>query len=133
MGAWGAGSFENDSALDWVWEIEEATDLGPIEKAISDVLNTNEYLEVDEGCMALAAAEVVAALRNKPTENLPEEVTNWVQRNNVQPSDELVTNALKAIDKIRNNEQSELKELWEESDSIEEWYLVLDDLMKRLT
>jgi hypothetical protein len=133
MGAWGAGSFENDTALDWVWDLKESTDLHVVEAAISDVLNCGDYLDSDVGCTGVAAAEVIAALRNKPMDGLPEEVSQWVETHKVVPSDTLVKDCLAAVDKIRNDDISELKELWEEGgDPPTEWYSVLDNLAARL-
>jgi hypothetical protein len=133
MGAWGAGNFENDTALDWVWDLKESTDLSVVQVAISDVLNCGDYLDADVGCTGLAAAEVIAALRNKPMDNLPEEVSQWVETHKIVPSDRLVKDCLVAIDKIRSSDISELKELWEESEDLPtEWYSVLDDLTARL-
>jgi hypothetical protein len=133
MGAWGAGSFENDTALDWVWDLKESTDLHVVEAAISDVLNCGDYLDSDVGCTGVAAAEVIAALRNKPMDGLPEEVSQWVETHKVVPSDTLVKDCLAAVDKIRNDDISELKELWEEGgDPPTEWYSALDNLAARL-
>ena len=133
MGAWGAGNFENDTALDWVWDLKRSTDLCVVEAAISDVLNCGDYLDADVGCIGLAAAEVVAALRKKPMDGLPEEVSRWVETHKVVPSDALVKDSLAAVDKIRNDDISELKELWEEGgDPPTEWYSVLDNLAARL-
>jgi hypothetical protein len=133
VGAWGASSFENDTALDWVWDLEKSTDLGAVEAAISDVLNCGDYLDADAGCIGLAAAEVVAALRGNPLDGLPEEVANWVETHEVVPGDPLVRDCLAAVDKIRNDGTSELKELWEEDgDPPTEWHSALDDLVTRL-
>ncbi len=133
MGAWGAGNFENDTALDWVWSLEESNDLSLVESAISDVLNSGDDLDADLGCNGLAAAEVVAALRNKPVDDLPEDVAKWVGTHRIVPSQGLVKDCLAAIDKIRNDETSELKELCEEDEDVAtEWYSVLDDLVARL-
>jgi hypothetical protein len=133
MGAWGAGSFENDTALDWVWDLQESTDLGAIEAAISDVLDSDDYLDADVGCIGLAAAEVIAALRGKPADDLPEEVSQWAASQEVVPNETLVRDCLAAVDKIRNDDISELKELWEEDEDLPtEWHVVLDDLTARL-
>jgi hypothetical protein len=133
MGAWGTGNFENDTALDWVWDLEGSTDLGVVKAAISDVLNCGDYLDSDIGCAGLAAAEVVAALRNRPMDGLPEEVSQWVETHKLVPSDTLVKDCLVAVDKIRNDDISELKELWEEGgDPPTEWHSVLDSLAARL-
>jgi hypothetical protein len=133
MGAWGAGSFENDAALDWVWSLEQSDDLSPVEAAISDVLNGDDYLDADVGCTGLAAAEVVAALRDRALDGLPEEVSQWVETHEIAASDALVKNCLTAVEKIGNDDTSELKELWEEGgDPATEWHSVLDDLVARL-
>jgi hypothetical protein len=39
MGARGAGNLGNDTALDWVRALEQSTGLGPVERAISQVLH----------------------------------------------------------------------------------------------
>lgn len=133
MGAWGAGNFENDTALDWVLALEESEGLGLVGQAIADVLKGDDYLDADVACIGLAAAEVVAALRDQPLDGLPEEVSRWVHAQGINPSDELVNDCLAAIEKIRSDDGSELRELWEEDDdSPVEWYAVLEDLVARL-
>jgi hypothetical protein len=132
MGAWGAGNFENDDALDWLGELEETADLSLVEQAILAVLTSDNYVEAGEGCIALAAAEVMAALQDKPVENLPEEVTTWIQTHNVTSDPKLVTDALIVVEKIRNHKESELRELWAEAEELEPWHAVLDDLSSRL-
>ena len=133
MGAWGTGNFENDTALDWIGDLEGSDDLSAVEAAISDVLNCGDYLDADLGCTGLAAAEVIAALKDRPVDGLPEKVSSWVETYRIVPSDMLVKDCLAAVDKIRNDDISELKELWEESqDPPTAWYSVLDDLAARL-
>jgi hypothetical protein len=134
MGAWGTGNFENDTALDWVYELEQTSDLSLVERAIADVVHEDDYLDADLGCIGLAAAEVLAALRGKPARDLPEEVAAWLGANQLTPDQKLVKEALVAVDEIRNDAQSELKELWEEeSELLLEWHAVLDDLSLRLS
>jgi hypothetical protein len=134
MGAWGLGNFENDTALDWVYELEQTSDLGLVERAISDVVHCDDYLDADLGCIGLAAAEVLAALKGKPPKDSPDKVAAWVAANPLAPDQKLVEESLTAIDKIRNGEESELKQLWEEdSELLAQWHAVLDDLVKRLS
>lgn len=45
MGAWGAGPFDNDAALDWVWELDESSDLGVVRGAITRVTEDAGYLD----------------------------------------------------------------------------------------
>jgi hypothetical protein len=133
MGAWGTGNFENDTALDWVYDLEKSSNLSSVEICIANVLNCGDYLDADVSCTGLAAAEVVAALRNRPMDDLPEAVSQWVETHKIVPSDKLVKDSLAAIDKIRNNEKSELKELMEETEDLAmEWYSILDNLAVRL-
>ena len=46
MGAWGHGSFENDGAADWVYELETAEDLAVVISALKRVAEAgDEYGE----------------------------------------------------------------------------------------
>lgn len=130
MGAWGVKIFENDDALDWVSELEKAEDSSLIEETLRVASERGEaYLEAPEACMALAAAEVVATLHNASTPDLPNEVKQWVSQHRLGNS-HLTQLALSAVQRIKSN--SELKELWDESDSAAEWSEVLGDLETRL-
>ena len=64
MGAWGINTFENDDAADWFAEYCDE----PNEELLFDAFSTvngigDDYLEAPESSVALAAAEVVAALK----------------------------------------------------------------------
>ncbi len=133
MGSWGVLPFENDDALDWVWELEDAEDFAVLELSLEHVAaaEPNEYVEAADAEEALAAAEVVAALLGKPLEELPEPVEAFLERNrSKKPNPELVSLAAKAVKRIQTS--SELKELWEASDDAEKWDEVVDDLLSRL-
>jgi hypothetical protein len=76
---------------------------------------------------------VVAALRGKPSQDLPEKVSAWVQASPFAPTAELVQATLDAVGNIRNYEDSELAELWaEDAENLAEWHHVLNDLELRL-
>jgi hypothetical protein len=127
MGAWGAGNFENDDALDWL-AVLQAEGLPAAGAAIQDVLTlADDYLEAPTCCAALAAAEVIAALRGRPAPRLPDELVEWLARVSGDPGEELTTNARNAVDAIRRS--SELRELWEDD---EEWKQEVDGLHARL-
>jgi len=129
MGAWGEGSFDNDDAADWVWELAEA-DTSILEEAFSRVAECEDYLEATDCVIAIAAAEVVAALRKRPSAELPEEVSAFVTRIGTPPSPELVSSALSALKRIKT--KSELQESWDESDSRAEWNQAIAELESRL-
>ena len=127
MGAWGAGNFENDDALDWL-AVLQAEGLPAAGAAIQDVLTlADDYLEAPTCCAALAAAEVIAALRGRPASRLLDELVEWLGRVSGDPGEELTTNARNAVDAIRRS--SELRELWEDD---EEWKQEVDGLYARL-
>jgi hypothetical protein len=131
VGAWGTGSFENDDGLDWVAELEAAEDTTLLLEPLQAVTQLqDDYLDSYECTRALAAAEVVAALRGQPATQVPPEVEQWVRARPGNVPDQLVHEALLAIQHIRTD--SEAKELWDETDSAAEWYGILDDLDRRL-
>lgn len=128
MGAWGAGSFDNDDALDWLDALEERGRLA-IEDALRAAAEAGEsYLEAPEASIAVAAAEVAAALHGRPAADLPGEVEAWVKLNPA-PGADLRELARAAVRRVR--QESELRELWEETDPAD-WYAALDDLLRRL-
>lgn len=130
MGAWGAGAFDNDDAMDWVAELEGAEDEAVLVAAFEEIPEeAGEYLEAPDCSMAIAAAEVVAALRGKPADDLPEEVSAWVEKK-AAPKQSVVALAKAALKRIAA--ESELQELWDESDSRDEWHGRIADLQKRL-
>jgi len=131
MGAWGTKSFENDDALDWVYELEKCNDPKIFWDAVESVIH-EEYVDSDIATEALAALEVTAAMKGKNTGELPEEVEKWLSENKeIQLPDNFYTRAEEALNKIMGSE-SELKELWEESDSYKDWLDNMQDLISRI-
>lgn len=142
MGAWGHNSFENDTAGDWIW------DLKPVKKsilkknkdpfaypmtAINRLLESDLYIDAPEGEEAIAAAECLAAAQGNPSSNPPEEIDVWLASLNAQrPSQEMLKRARQSLLKVRDDEQSELRELWKESENFNAWQAAIDDLITRL-
>lgn len=131
MGAWGTGSFENDTALDWLFVLEKAKDLTCLWQATEAVFGA-DYLDSDVASEALVAIELAAGLKGKPNQELPEEVEAWLNDNTQELPSNYYVRAVAALDKI-TGEESELKELWEESESYQEWLAEISDLKIRLT
>ncbi len=132
MGAWGIGSFENDTAVDWLYDFT-ANDFRLIDRTLAGVAAMQEmdYLDAEEAGEVLAAAECVAAAAGFPAADLPAEVRDWVMDNSpilVKPL--YVQIALTAVARVRS--QSELKELWAESEEFEAWDTAVADLQTRL-
>ncbi len=131
MGAWGINNFENDDALDWVGEFCDE----PSEETLKNVFVSvneigDEYLESPEASSALVAAEIVGALKNHPSADLPENVRQCIKALDFNLSDEMVSDAIKAVERVKS--ESELKELWEETEDFSQWNEIVDNLIDRL-
>ncbi len=133
MGAWGHGSFDNDTALDWASALLDSEGLEVIEDALVAVseLADGEYLDADFGSEALASAEVLAALLDRPGE-LPDEVKTWISKHRDLDAHSLVGVALEVLARLIA-EGSELRELWRESEHFDDWLENVSDLSARLT
>jgi len=130
MGTWGLGSFDNDDALDWLIELERSEGLSAITRALNTTTDgPMDYLETPDCCIALAAAEIVAALAGYPGPALPEEATQWLRVHQSLDAD-IVNKARRAVNTILHS--SELDELWRESDEFEQWKAVVINLLDRL-
>lgn len=132
MGAWGVGTFENDDAGDWADELGWTQGDTLLVESLSYVVELEEeFLDSPEACRALAAAEVVAALRGAPAADLPEVVHKWVAQATGIDVDALARLSLQAIERIEID--SELKELWDETEHASEWYGLIANLKSRLS
>jgi hypothetical protein len=150
MGAWDAGSFENDAALGWVHTVCQNGHADPVRTALCRVLEQSQptshtflekilgrippepHLTADAACEALAAAEIVAFWLGRPTAHFPTYLADWARLHADALSPELTAYALEAVATIMI--QSELKDLWEEGDSVieREWHEAMADLERRL-
>ena len=132
MGAWGSGSFENDDASDWIAEFCDEPDQELISDALSAVaeIEAGEYLEAPDCSVGLAAAEVVAALKGSPHPDMPDDAKGCVSQLKLKATPAMISLALRAVERIRT--ESELKELWDESENAAGWYQAVSDLEARL-
>lgn len=119
MGAWDEGPFDNDTAADWVYEFEDADQaagLARIQGTLAEVANVGSdvFLDSDAGTEAVAAAEVVAAIRGLAVERSPynEGALDWVTRTAPAADQALVDLAVSALDRVVAA-GSELAELWD--------------------
>jgi len=130
MGAWDIGSFDNDDALDWVIELEKARDFSILEAALQTVIDQKgEMPDATDCSIALCAAEVLASLLDNPVSDVPDEVLEWIE-DKPEPSAELIKLGLKAIAVILD--ESELKELWLETDEYQDWEDNVTSLVENL-
>jgi len=133
MGCWAIGSFGNDEAADWVAELTGQKDPGLVRETIAEVLAIDGYLDAPYATRGLAAIEVVAIARGRPTSSAKaeEELMAWVA--SVKPSvdGELVTQAIAAVDRITGPE-SELRDLREETGDFNDWQMDVASLRAQL-
>lgn len=146
MGTWGHGSFENDTSSDWIWELKpvKKSVLGKLKapfeypaSAIDALMSSDLYLESSECDEAVAAAECFAAANGHPMENPPEEIPRWVDSlTSTKPDSEMIRRTISAVEKVRNDEQSESRALWIESNDSGQpdphWIASIDNLLSRL-
>lgn len=149
MGAWDAGSFQNDTALDWAGSLCESGDISGVRIALVRVLEERRsehpsffgrmlgrrtiapYLEADVAEEGLAAAEVVAFWLGHPDEHFPDYLRELASRHSNLLSPELIVLARQAVLTIKT--KSELKDFWEEGDGVApDWHAAIADLERRL-
>lgn len=127
MGSWGTRTFENDLALDWLDTFAATPSSARLREALSpDGLARG----ADEGSVALAAAEVVAAWCGRPAPEIPPPVTAWLLGRTEGVTEEILETARTVVETVLAD--SELRELWEEAGELEAWRGALEDLRRRL-
>lgn len=118
MGAWGTKPLDNDGALDLKTEWDDTNDIEVIENALDTVLSgdAEEYIDVIDGESAIAAVYIVV---NDVTE-IP----------NVQYT-ALLQKSAGVLGRLVEN--SELKDVWAETESFGDWLSGIVELMKQIT
>lgn len=132
MSAWGVSNFENDTALDWIESvIIEGEDLD-IKSEVFDFLEDfhPEETSLQDCCKFLTIAELIAALIGHPAEDIPEEMTDWVQNQYIQLEVGIIKKAQEGVNKILVN--SEAKEMYLDSGYFKTWEKIQRNLIKRL-
>ena len=132
MGAWGEKTYENDSALDWLGELE-AEGVAFLRGTLSRVADTDQedYLDVDDGTSAIAAAEIVAAALGHGRDRLTETATAWLDANQGTVVPEDLTLANRAVERVLTG-GSELRALWDENGEDNGWHADVRVLLERL-
>jgi hypothetical protein len=130
MGAWGEKAFQNDSALDWLAELDGVSALRAVLSAIAETPE-DEYIDVDDGASAVAAAEIVAAALGRGRDRVPKQVDAWIDANaGALVADDLVT-ARHAVERVLAP-NSELRSLWDENGADTPWHADMRVLLTRL-
>ena len=129
--AWGAGIFQDDLASDFVAEIVQSDGPAILRRALSRAGQARGHLLYELAVQALIAAEVLAAVRGRPTRALPPELARWAANHHREGiAEALRPLATAAIERVK--EDSEIAELWARSDDVGGWIERVDDLLDRL-
>ncbi len=129
MGAWSHTSFGNDDASDFIGEVAEDGQAA-VENAFEVVnfLKPDGYLEAPDACVALAAAELVAAAGGQPPTDFPEHAAAVV--GTIKDDRALRGEAIRAVTRILGS--SELRDLWAETEDFGTWRADVEGLLERL-
>lgn len=138
MGVWGTGAFENDAACDWFADLADATDLSFVTDTLSSAQEVDDdELDVELGCAAVAACEVIARLQTHARgssnsialrrDAMVELVDQWVRSHPTRPSPAVVQLATNVLDRVA--EGSELALLWRGDAT---WHAQVKDLRRRV-
>ena len=134
MGAWGNGTFENDTACDFAATVAEGNGLVVLEEALDRVLaSETNYLEAPDAEEGLAAADIVARLNGSSgaQTSYTAAIDAWVERSKSTPSQALIEKARRSITRILT-QPSELLELWQDSADFEAWKRSVEEVSRRL-
>lgn len=134
MGAWDHSNFGNDTAHDFVYEVTEQG----MEKIIHAIKTAaecpgDEPLDSEEANEALAAIEFIAAAKGNMAEDFPENAEDWLAGKNAEvlTNADIISESEKALARIKAD-NSELKNLWQESQRLNDWIKVVDNLQSRI-
>ena len=134
MGAWGSQIFENDGAMDFAASVTDGGGLAALEECFDQVIEVgDDYLDSSISEEALMAAEIVARLTGRPgpQSSYLQEVDAWIARQRAKPAPALVDKARRAVERILGDD-SEIVELWQDSDSFESWKADVESIRARL-
>lgn len=134
MGSWNAGLFGNDDAadlLDDLADAEPAKRKKIVRKALRAAVDCDDYLDVDDANRALAAAAVVAAARTGRPVRSSNGSEILAAADLPAATEKLLGLARAAADRVVG-EESEWRELWEESDQLTEALATVDEVRAAL-
>ncbi|MBI1889192.1 MAG: DUF4259 domain-containing protein [Burkholderiales bacterium] len=119
MGAWNSTPFGNDSALDFLTDLERQEDLEQFLMTTIGKISSDWNGDCQEAEEGVAAIAFVSASAVDPIGPINQEAKRLIATTGFIPSDQLLALSLSALERICTD--SELKDLWEESGSLTSW------------
>ncbi|MBF6331144.1 DUF4259 domain-containing protein [Nocardia transvalensis] len=120
MGTWDTGPFDNDTAADWSYELQDADPAerpGVIRHALTAAAEETGYLDSATACEAIAAAAIVAS-----TVPGGQPITSayapdfLIEGGTVELASDIAPLAVRALDNVLG-EHSEWRDLWLDTDA----------------
>lgn len=130
MGVWGTGAFENDAACEWSADLADASDLSFVTETLSSAQDVDDdELDVELGCAAVAACEVIARLQGRAgrRDAMGDLIDQWVRSHPTRPTPAVIQLATNVLDRVTGG--SELALMWR-GDST--WLTQVKDLRRRV-
>jgi hypothetical protein len=112
-------AFGNDDAADRAAELLETSQPAEFVGKTLQLASHSGYLEAPEGSQLVAAAAVIAAACGVTPQGFPEELREWIRGKDLSLK-RLAPAALVSIRRVLS-EDSELRDLWQESDDFSAW------------
>jgi len=120
MGAWDATAFGNDDAADWAAGLVETDNPLEFLKRTFALAEGDSYLEAPDGSQLVAAAAVVAAaISGRVPPGFPEDVSRWLH-GKADSLMGLAASAAAGLQRVKGDD-SELRDLWRETEEFSAW------------
>lgn len=134
MSDWKLDFYGNDASAEWVDELLEKHDLSLIQSTLQHAIAQRVgYLEGHDGERVLASVDILLRLKKfcQYSDDSTEVVDDWVAEHPLTVEKSICLLGADAIDRILTP-QSELLELWEESEDFQRWKAALISMKELL-
>jgi hypothetical protein len=133
MGTWGAGVFENDETMDFLWEVEEGG-IDALRDALDQVIDAAGRPESWAESTAVAAAAIIAAAYDGRGDLLPDEASALLAglSPDILENPALWDRARYAVHLVLTGD-SELLELWRSSGESDAAISAIAEVQSRLS
>lgn len=129
MSIWGYYNFDNDTAADFAGSFRDH----PTKTLLSETLTSAaaaQPVAAEEARKALAAAEIVAAIQGKPSQDFPADLILVIAKQNAEHGHELRQLAISAVQQVLQH--SELPQMLTDQDDHRRWNKLQQELLHRL-
>ena len=126
MGSWGLKPFDNDTANDWLFELDRSSDLKVLRAALTPPPG---HMPTTDCEVLLGAAQTLTAALGRADE-LPTRARTWLSRHPHLDYPSLLPLARTHLTRLLT--LSEMSERYQDSGQHKEWLEVVADLVDRL-